>query len=148
MLGPRLWVARHLRVGIPLFTGRWGLPVPFAIPLPTAVTFVVGRRIDVGPPNPFPTEEQAERPRPRGIFHLGVWSMWCAQTSGVSLVSCLLQVETLFELYSSEVCRMFTEHAARLLPKEVAVNGIRVRRIGSQGNAREAVPNLPHVKAD
>jgi len=60
LLGPRLWVARHLRVGLPLFTGRWGLPLPLALPLPSAVTFVIGRQIEVGPPNASPSDAQVE----------------------------------------------------------------------------------------
>jgi len=60
LIGPRLWIARRFRVGLPLFTGRWGLPYPFAMPLPTKVTFVIGRQIEVGPPNANPTESQVD----------------------------------------------------------------------------------------
>lgn len=56
--GPRLWIARHLRLGLPLFTGRWGLPLP--LPLPTEVTLVMGKPIPVGPANPNPTDAQVE----------------------------------------------------------------------------------------
>jgi len=58
LLDFRLWVVRKLRVGLPLFTGRFGLPLP--IPKPTHVTFVVGKEIPVGPPNANPTDEEVD----------------------------------------------------------------------------------------
>ena len=57
--GIRLWVARKLRIGLPFFHGRWGLPLCLA-PLPTDVTFVVGRHVPTGPPNPNPTDAEVE----------------------------------------------------------------------------------------
>lgn len=57
-LDQRLWMVRRLRIGVPLFTGRWGLPLP--IPIPTDVTFVVGREVPVGPPTTTPTDAQVE----------------------------------------------------------------------------------------
>lgn len=57
-LGLRLWIARKLRVGVPIFFGRWGLP--WTLPRPTPVTFVVGRPVPVGPPNPNPTDAEVE----------------------------------------------------------------------------------------
>ena len=57
-LGVRLWIARKLRVGLPIFFGRWGLP--WTLPRPTSVTFVVGRPVPVGPPNPNPTDAEVE----------------------------------------------------------------------------------------
>lgn len=57
-LDQRLWMVRRLRIGAPLFTGRWGLPLP--IPIPTDVTFVVGREVPVGPPTTTPTDAQVE----------------------------------------------------------------------------------------
>ena len=52
------WLLRKTRVGLPLFTGAWGLP--FGAPLPTKTALVVGREVAVGPPNPSPTDEQVE----------------------------------------------------------------------------------------
>ena len=95
-------------------TGRWGLPPPFALPLPTDVTFVIGEQVDVGPPNSQPTEAQ---------------------------------VETVFEKYVTELCRLFMAHAPRLLPKEVAAKGIRVHRIG-HGLVREVLPDAKESSKD
>ena len=58
----RLWVARKLRIGLPFFRGRWGLPL-FLMPRPTDVTFVVGRRVPTtidGKPNLNPTDTEVE----------------------------------------------------------------------------------------
>ena len=55
----RLWVAKKLRVGLPFFYGRWGLPLCLA-PKKTDVTFVVGRPVPPGPPNPNPTDAEVE----------------------------------------------------------------------------------------
>jgi len=55
----RLWIVRKYRVGVPLFTGRWGLPL-IPIPRPTEVTFVVGREVPVGPPNGDPSDAEVE----------------------------------------------------------------------------------------
>jgi 2-acylglycerol O-acyltransferase 2 len=57
--GLRLWVARKLRIGLPFFQGRWGLPL-CPLPRPTDVTFVVGRQVPVGPANPRPSEAEVE----------------------------------------------------------------------------------------
>ena len=57
--GLRLWVARKLRIGLPYFHGRWNLPLCLA-PRPTKVTFVVGKRVPTGPPNPNPTDVEVE----------------------------------------------------------------------------------------
>jgi len=57
--GLRLWVAKRLRIGLPFFHGRWGLPLCLA-PRPTDVTFVVGRRVPTGAPNAKPTEAEVE----------------------------------------------------------------------------------------
>lgn len=57
--GLRLWVARRLRVGLPFFKGRWGLPCCL-LPRPTDVTFVVGKTVPTGPPNPSPTDAEVE----------------------------------------------------------------------------------------
>lgn len=54
----QLWVLRKLRVGLPLFTGKWGLP--FGPPLPTHTMLVIGREVAVGPPNTEPTEAEIE----------------------------------------------------------------------------------------
>ena len=71
--GLRLWVAKHLRVGLPYFKGRWGLPF-FLAPRPGHVHFVVGRRVpttDDGRPCPNPTEEQVEAVFQRFIDEVG-----------------------------------------------------------------------------
>lgn len=54
----RLWIANHLWVGLPLVTGRFGLP---GIPHPTAVTHVVGRAVPTGAANPHPTVAELEK---------------------------------------------------------------------------------------
>ena len=57
----RLAIARKLRVGIPLVTGRLGLPgFPCPVPFPTKATHVIGRPVPTGPPNPAPTDEQLD----------------------------------------------------------------------------------------
>jgi len=56
-LKQRRWVAKRLRVGIPLPTGRFGVPL---LPLPTKVTLVVGNAVDVGPPNPAPSDAEVD----------------------------------------------------------------------------------------
>jgi len=58
LLGLRLWMVRKFRIGVPLFTGRWGLP--WTVPIPTDVTFVVGKPVAVGPPNGDPTDEEVD----------------------------------------------------------------------------------------
>lgn len=57
-LAARRWLARKLRVGVPLMAGRFG--VPFGLPLPTHVTVVVGRPIDTGAPNANPTAAEVD----------------------------------------------------------------------------------------
>lgn len=52
----RRWLAEHARVGLPAVRGRFGSMFPF----PTHHTFVVGRPIGVGPPNPAPTPAEIE----------------------------------------------------------------------------------------
>ena len=54
----RLQIVRKYRIGVPLFTGRWGLPLP--LPIPTDVTFVVGDQIPVGPPNADPSDDEVD----------------------------------------------------------------------------------------
>ena len=54
----QMWMLRKLRIGLPIFTGRWG--VPFGPPLPTSTTLVVGREVDVGSPNPDPTDREVD----------------------------------------------------------------------------------------
>ena len=59
-LGVRLWMVRRLRIGAPLFTGRWGLPL-FLWPVRRSrVVIVFGRPVEVGEPNSTPTDEQVE----------------------------------------------------------------------------------------
>ena len=50
----RRWIAQNFYLGIPLITGRFGLPFPI-IPHATPITIVSGSPIEVGPPNPNPT---------------------------------------------------------------------------------------------
>ena len=58
LLKARQWVARKLRVGIPIMFGRgWLLYGP---PLPTATTFVMGRLVEVGPPNQSPSDAEVD----------------------------------------------------------------------------------------
>ena len=57
--GLRLWVARKLRIGLPFFHGRWGLPL-CPLPQPTEVNFVVGRQVPTGPPNPKPSDAEVD----------------------------------------------------------------------------------------
>tara|TARA_B110001452_G_scaffold262538_1_gene262705 strand:- start:1478 stop:2437 length:960 start_codon:yes stop_codon:yes gene_type:complete len=58
----RLWIAQHLWVGLPLVTGRFGLPgLPFPVPLPTAVTHVVGRAVPTCAANPHPSDAELEK---------------------------------------------------------------------------------------
>jgi hypothetical protein len=60
--GLRLWVARRLRIGLPFFRGRWGVPLSL-LPRPSEVTFVVGRRVPTtlnGEPNLNPTDAEVE----------------------------------------------------------------------------------------
>ena len=57
LLGLRLWIVRRLRIGLPIMFGRWGLPY---MPMPTKVTFIIGRSVDVGPPNTNPTDVQVQ----------------------------------------------------------------------------------------
>ena len=54
-LGLRRWMAKTLRVGVPIITGPWGLP---CVPLPTYAEHIMGKPIEVGPPNAKPTEAQ------------------------------------------------------------------------------------------
>jgi len=65
----QLWVLRKLRVGLPLFTGKWGLP--FGPPLPTHTMLVIGREVAVGPPNADPTEAEIE-----AVFERFVAELW------------------------------------------------------------------------
>ena len=58
LLDTRRWIARRLRVGVPIMFGRAGLL--YGLPLPTHVTMVVGRQVEVGPPNDQPTEAEVE----------------------------------------------------------------------------------------
>ena len=60
--GLRLWIAKKLRVGLPFFYGRWGIPL-LLLPRPSHVHFVVGRRVPTTPggvPNPKPTDAEVE----------------------------------------------------------------------------------------
>ena len=68
--GIRLWVARKLRIGLPFFHGRWNLPLCLA-PRPTDVTFVVGRRVPMGPPNPQPSDAEVEAMFQRYLDEIG-----------------------------------------------------------------------------
>ena len=52
-------MARKLRIGLPFFHGRWGLPLCL-LPRPTDITFVVGRQVETGPPNPRPTDAEVD----------------------------------------------------------------------------------------
>lgn len=55
----RLWLVRNLRLGAPLFTGRWGVPYSlFPVRGGHAITVVIGRAIEVGPPNASPSDEE------------------------------------------------------------------------------------------
>ena len=65
----QLWVLRKLRVGLPLFTGKWGLP--FGPPLPTHTMLVIGREVAVGLPNADPTEAEVE-----AVFERFVAELW------------------------------------------------------------------------
>lgn len=56
-MGFRRWVARKFYLGVPVITGRLGLPFPL-IPHPTKVTIVSGLPISLGPPNDEPTAAQ------------------------------------------------------------------------------------------
>ena len=55
MMGPRLWVARRLRFGIPLLTGRWGLPLP----RPVKLVYVRGAPLGM-PKIDEPTQQQID----------------------------------------------------------------------------------------
>lgn len=56
----RLWVVRRLRIGAPLFTGRWGVPFLLVPVRPSHVTLVVGRPVDAGPPNAAPSASEVQ----------------------------------------------------------------------------------------
>lgn len=49
-------IAERIRVGLPLLTGRFGLPLP--LPLPGQYCIVVGHPISTGTPTPSPSSEQ------------------------------------------------------------------------------------------
>ena len=55
-LEARRWIARKVRIGVPIMFGRLGLP--YGLPHPTVVTLVIGREIDVGSPNAAPTDAE------------------------------------------------------------------------------------------
>ena len=60
MLRARLWIARNLWVGVPIIFGRFGLPIP----LPTKVTTVIGRTVELEggiEDRGHPTDEEVER---------------------------------------------------------------------------------------
>ena len=70
LLRARRWLADRLRVGLPLATGRGGLPFPFAAPLPVKHRIVVGRPVPPsGPPCAEPSEE----------IVLELYSRWCGE---------------------------------------------------------------------
>ena len=50
-------LSRALRMSLILFWGRWGLPIPFPVP----ITFAVGRTIEVGGPHEHPSDELVDR---------------------------------------------------------------------------------------
>ena len=49
-------LSRLLKASLVLFWGRWGLPVPFQVPL----LYAVGEAIQVGPPNPNPSTAEVD----------------------------------------------------------------------------------------
>ena len=60
LLQSRLGLVRRLRVGAPLFAGRWGIPF-LLVPVQRAhVTLVIGRPVEVGPPNPTPSSAEVQ----------------------------------------------------------------------------------------
>lgn len=54
----RRWVAQRLRVGFPIYFGRFYLP--YGPPLPTKTTLIVGDAVSVGDVNATPTEAEVE----------------------------------------------------------------------------------------
>ena len=51
--------AQPSALGAPLFTGRWGVPYSlFPVRGGHAITVVIGRAIEVGPPNASPSDEE------------------------------------------------------------------------------------------
>ena len=52
-------MAKKLRIGLPFFHGKWNLPLCPA-PYATDVTFVVGKQVPLGPPNPKPTDAEVD----------------------------------------------------------------------------------------
>ena len=59
-LSRRRWLVRRLRIGAPLFSGRWGLPFLLVPVRSTHVTLVVGRPVEVGPPTPTPSPAEVQ----------------------------------------------------------------------------------------
>lgn len=59
LLQQRRWAAEHLRVGLPLVSGRLGTPLPLRMPYGHAL--IVGRPIQVGPATETPSRAELER---------------------------------------------------------------------------------------
>ena len=69
LLRARRMAAHSWGLGLPLATGRFGLPFPLAPPLPTKHRLVVGQPILSGPPCAAPSEEAV----------LELYGRWCAE---------------------------------------------------------------------
>ena len=91
-LETRRWIARTLRIGLPIFFGRFGLPL--GPPFPTTVTLVVGREISVGPPNANPTEAEVEAVFNRYLDEISrVWATYATTYLPASVAANGLRVE-------------------------------------------------------
>ena len=51
-------IAQYARVGVPLMSGRFGVPFGLLGPIPTHVTMVIGREVETGSPNSKPTDAE------------------------------------------------------------------------------------------
>ena len=69
LLRARRMAERRWGVGLPLATGRLGLPFPLAPPLPTKHRLVIGQPVRSGPPCAAPSEEAV----------LELYGRWCAE---------------------------------------------------------------------
>ena len=120
--GLRLWVARKLRIGLPFFQGRWGLPL-CPLPRPTDVTFVVGRQVGAGPQHSHPLMHNPLTLSPSPDLEQVPVGPANPRPSEA-------EVEAVFERYLEEIERLFAANAPKYLPPDVAARGLKIHRIG------------------